>query len=138
MSPDVYLRRARRTAEARMLSRCKITRIKPESLDTATLDLTDSNPDDDLVYEGPCRVSSNSSALLTADAEGQLLTAQQLVLAIPIDAEVVEGGVRVRDEVEITDGGPDAALTGLKLRILGLPAATFASARRFPVEHTST
>lgn len=117
-----------------MQSRCRITRIEPVSLDTATLNLTDTNPDDDLVYDGPCRVSSTSSAVLTTDAEGQLLTEQQLILSLPIAV----AGVHVRDEVEIVDGGPDPGLTGATFRVLGIPAVTLATARRFPVEQTTT
>jgi hypothetical protein len=36
-----------------MTSRCRITRLHEISLDTSTLTLSDLDPSDDVVYEGP-------------------------------------------------------------------------------------
>lgn len=131
---DAYLAGARARAEARMRSRCRVVRRLLVSLDTATLDLTDTDPSDDVVVESACRVRSTSSAVFAQDAEGMALAAQDLVVSLPLAAA---GGVRVRDEIHILDGGPNPLLTGRVFRVTGLPADTDATAARFPVEQTA-
>lgn len=135
MSP-LYRRRLRAIEEASMTALCRIEQKDPVTLDTGTLTMRDTNPDDDLVYAGPCKVRSNSSAVTPNDAGGQLLTEQQLVLAIPAGA-VLARPVRVRALVTITAAEPPE-LVGRTFRIVGIPATTGATARRFPVEQTST
>lgn len=132
MSDETRLEAARRREERTMLSRCRITReTLEESTDTGIIDMTDQDPTDDLVWEGPCGLVSNSSAVFERSVEGVDLAVQQLLLKLPVRAL----GVRVDDVATITDGGPDPALTDEQFRIADVPFRTRATARRFPVEH---
>lgn len=131
MSQETILAAARRASESTMSGTCKITRFTPMTVDTATLKLIDPNPDDDLIYEGPFRMKSPSSAVLALNTEGQLLAAQQLVLCLPI---VESAGVQVDDRVEILDGGLEPGLTDRVYRIAGLFAQSWATENRLPVE----
>jgi hypothetical protein len=130
VSVESTLAAGRRAAEQLMTSRCRIIRLHEVALDTASLTLTDLDPSDDGVYEGPCRVKTTSLAVTTADAEGQLVAVQSSTLSLPVSV----GGVRVGDRVEIVDGGPDPDLTGRRFRIAGLHAQTQATAHRYPIE----
>lgn len=133
MSDRTLLEAARRREERTMQSSCRVTRLKlEESTDTATIDLTDTDPSDDTVLASPCKLIEATSTVFALNTEGQSLAVQQLVLALPV---ATSGGVRVDDRVEILDGGPDPALTGQEFRIAGIPLRTRATARRFPVEH---
>lgn len=114
-----------------MTSRCRITRLEEISLDTTTLNLNDLNPADDLIYDGPCRLRSLTARVTTSDVQGQILAAQQLVLALPV---LTSGGIRMGDRVEITDGGEDPTLVGRRFTIRGLHSQTQATAHRFPIE----
>jgi hypothetical protein len=134
MSRETILAAARRAAEASMSGQCRITRFTPMTLDTATLDLLDNDPSDDLIYEGAFRMKSPSSAVLALNTEGQLLTAQQLLLCIPI---VAGAAVQVDDRVDIVDGGLEPGLTGRGYRIAGQYAQTWATEARLPVEGLS-
>lgn len=131
MSAATMLAAARRREESTMQSRCKITREELEETNTGVIDLTDQDPSDDLVWEGPCSLVSNSTAVFERSVEGVDLAVQQLVLKLPIRA----AGVRVGDDAEIIDGGPDETLAGEHFRISDVPFRTRATARRFPVEH---
>jgi hypothetical protein len=87
-----------------MTATCVITRKHLVSLNTATLTLSDTDPSDDVVYQGPCRIRSLVARVQTRDFEGQLLGGQQLILFLPVGTS---GGVTTGDEVEIIDGGED-------------------------------
>lgn len=130
MSVAATLAAGRRSAEALMTARCKITRIKPVTLDTGTLLLSDDDPSDDLVLESPCRLRAGMARVETSDFEGQLLAGQQLLLHLPV---LTSGVVKVGDTVEIVDGGDDPTSVGVKLRVQGLAEQTQATARRLPV-----
>lgn len=134
MTGDGYLAGMRARAETRMRASCRVIRKQLVTLDTGTLNLTDDDPSDDVVLQSACRIKSASAAVFTRDAEGQLLAVQDVVLCLPVASS---GAVRVRDEVEIVDGGPDPNLTGRIFRVTGLPAQTEAAEARFPVEQTS-
>lgn len=121
----------RRAAERIMLSACRVTRLFEVTLDTSSLNLSDDDPSNDLVYEGPCRLREVSPRILNRYAEGQVLADQQLVLSLPVGTS---GDVRTGDLVTITDGGPDPSLTGRQYRIGGLHSQTEATAHRYPVE----
>jgi hypothetical protein len=88
--------------ERLMTSRCRIIRLHEVALDTASLTLTDLDPSDDLVYEGPCRLKTTSLAVTTATPRGRSSRCSRSILSLPVSV----GGVRVGDRVEITDGGP--------------------------------
>jgi hypothetical protein len=131
MSRETVLAAARRAAESTMSGSCKVIRLTYDRVDTETLNLVDSKPDDNGIYEGPFRMNSPSSAVLALNTEGQLLTAQQMVLCLP----VVAGGLaRVNDVVEIVDGGLEPGLTGRRYRVAGLFAQSWATESRLPVE----
>lgn len=131
MSVASTLAAGRRAAERLMTSSCRITRLTLVSLDTSTLNLTDTDPTDDEIYAGPCRVRSLIARVQTRDVEGQLLAMQQPTLALPV---LTSGTVKVGDTVTITDGGDDPSLTGRKFIIRGLHSQTQSTAHRFPVE----
>ena len=130
MSVPSTLAAGRRSAEALMTARCTITRLKKVDLNTGTLLLTDTNPDDDEIYTGPCRIRSGLARVQTGDFEGQMLASQQIMLHLPV---LTSGDVSVGDTVEVTDGGDDPTATGIHLRIEGLAEQTQATARRLPV-----
>lgn len=130
MTAATVLAAGRRSAEALMTATCTITRTTLTSLDDDTLQLSDINPDDDLIYDGPCRVRSGLARVQSGDFEGQMLAEQQLMLHLPV---LTSGQVRVGDVAMITDGGDDPTAVGLKLRIEGLAEQTQATARRLPV-----
>lgn len=132
MSAGTIIVAGRRAAEALMASTCRITRFTPVTLDTVTLRFDDPDPSDDLIYTGPCRLKADSSRVFTQDAEGQLLTEEQLTLYLPLDGTET---VQTDDRVTITDGGPDPALTGRVFRIRGIVSQTYATARRLPIEN---
>lgn len=131
MSLQSTLAAGRRSAEALMTATCTITRLKQISLDTSTLILSDTDPSDDVIYQGPCRVRSLVSRVQTRDFEGQLLGGQQLILFLPV---LTSGDVTTGDEALITDGGEDPSLAGLRARIQGRAVQTQATAHRFPIE----
>jgi hypothetical protein len=135
VSAATLLAAARRREESTMLSSCRITRlVLEESTDTGVIDLADRDPSNDVVLESPCKLTSSSQAVFALNTEGLSLAEQQLLLDLPVASSAA---VRVNDAVVITDGGPDAALTGERFRIAGVPLITRATARRFPVEHVA-
>jgi Family of unknown function (DUF6093) len=125
---DAPISTGRRYSEARMASTCVITRVSNGAWDEAILDYADIEA---AVYTGRCRLKFAANRVLSRDAEGQILAAQELLLFLPIAGT---GGVRPDDRVLITDGGPDPALTGAVFRVTGLFPQTFATSRRLPVE----
>lgn len=134
MSQQTQLEAARRRKESTMSGRCTITRFTPATLDTATLNLVDDDPDDDLIYDGAFRIKSPSSAVLALNTEGQLLSAQQLVLCLPVAAGAA---VQVNDRVQIEDGGLEPGLNGRLYRVAGSFSQTWATEARLPVEGLS-
>lgn len=119
-----------------MQATVRITRTKLVGTDTEAINLADLDPTDDLVWEGPGKLGSSSSAVFAVVTEGQSLAVQQLVLSIPATAvAVLPDGFRADDMAHIVDGGPDLAATGQDFRIAAVPFRTRATARRFPVEH---
>jgi hypothetical protein len=131
----------RRSAETLMTATCQITRKHLVSLDATSLLLSDTDPTDDLIYQGPCRIRALIARVQTGDFEGQLLGGQQMILWLPVSTS---GKVTTGDEVEIIDGGDDPSVgrpvptdptvPGLQLRIQGRAVQTQATSHRFPVE----
>jgi hypothetical protein len=134
MSQQTILAAARRAAESTMSGTCRIIRLTLAEFDAASLDLLDTDPSDDLIYEGPFRMKSPSSAVLALNTEGQLLSAQQMVLCLPMPTA---GTVRVDDHVAVIDGGFEPGLTGRTYRVAGLFAQSWATENRLPVEGLS-
>lgn len=131
MSRETILAAARRASESTMSGSCRLIRLTLATLDTVTLTLHDNDPSDDVVYEGPFRMKSPSSAVLALNTEGQLLAAQQLVLCLPVESGAL---AQIDDEVRIDDGGLEPGLAGRRFRIAGIFAQSWATESRLPVE----
>lgn len=123
---------ARYRTESLMASACVIRRPSGAPvLDEVTGEYT---PTFTMIYTGPCKVKSSSTVTSDVDAASQLLTVQQYVLSLPIQGSE---GVRVDDVCEVTVSPLDAGLVGVRLRVAGLHAQTFATARRLVCEVVS-
>lgn len=129
-------KRGRTMAEARMHSTCRVQRASGSPV---------KGPDGELhtptvtIYEGKCRLRSNSAVTADIDAAGQLLTGQAAVLSFPV---VTSGDIKVGDLATFIaspdpDDDLDPALLGKTLRIAGLHFDTDATARRLPVQLVS-
>jgi len=89
----------------------------------------------DVVYEGPCEFKQGGTQAANVESAGQLLTAQDSILKLPVKGtENVEAG----DVWECTANPLDEALVGLKATLKPGGAQTFATSRRFVVEVIST
>jgi hypothetical protein len=130
VTADTIIAAGRLAAERLMTSTCVINRVTEGEWSDAVLDYADITT---AVYAGPCRLKFTPHRVITQDAQGQILTEQQLLLYLPIDGSP-SGDVRADDRVTVTDGGPDPTLTGRTFRVTGLFAQTYATARRLPVE----
>lgn len=114
-----------------MTTQVRITRLKEITLDTTTLNLTDTDPSDDLVYEGPARIRTLMSRVTIRDVEGQVLAAQELTMSLPV---ATSGSIKAGDSVIVTASPEDPALIGRRYRIRGLFSQSQATAHRFPIE----
>lgn len=138
MSEETRIAAARIREERTMIATCRITReiLDPASIDTETgaIDLTlrDTDPDDDDVWQGICKVRAQAAPVFMIITEGQTIAAQHLVLSVPIAGTA---SIRINDKVEILDGGDDPDLAGQEFYVRGFAAGIRTTARRFPVEH---
>lgn len=125
-------KRGRKMAEARMHSSCRVQRASGTPV---------KGPDGELhtplvtIYEGKCRLRSNSTVTSDIDAAGQLLTGQASVLSFPV---VASADIQVHDIatfIASPDPGDDLdpALVGRRVEIRGLHFDSDATARRLPV-----
>lgn len=90
--------------------------------------------DDTDVYDGVCRVQvMDSLNAQDAEAGGELLTVQRLVLQLPISVT----GVRVGDVATITSSAMDSDLVGRVYRVVATHAKTHATARRLQCEEVT-
>src|SRR5690349_24209452 len=103
----------RTLAEARMTDTVLITRAS-EVYDDATLTYT---PTLTTIYNGPGRLSLNTSVVGALDAQGQLLASQKPRLDLPV---ATSGSVLVNDTVTVTASVNDSASVGLVLNVEGL------------------
>ena len=85
-------------------------------------------------YTGPCEVKSENVQAAQADAQGQLLVVQSLVLKLPVLSST---GVDVDDIAVLDTCQFDPQLVGKKLRVGGAHHQSFATARRLPVKEVS-
>lgn len=112
-----------------MGSTCVVTRVTGRSLDEATGEYTDTVIQ---VYAGRCRLVFRASLeALARDMEGQILAEQRPTIELPITGSEA---VTVNDVVTIVTNPYDGAAVGMRVRITGLSAATYATARRLPGE----
>ncbi|UXZ57087.1 DUF6093 family protein [Curtobacterium sp. Arg-1] len=129
-------KRGRKMAEDRMHSTCRVQRASGDPV---------KGPDGELhtplvtIYEGKCRLRSNSAVTSDIDAAGQLLTGQASVLSLPVATSTE---IRIGDLalfIPSADPGDDLdpALLGKTVRVTGLHFDTDATARRLPVQMVS-
>jgi hypothetical protein len=120
-------------AEEAMRSTCTITR---PGTGTKTWDETTGRytfTDDDVVYEGPCKVQDNGRSITDAEAGDSEVGVNSASLHLPIDA-AGSGAVR-RDDLAVITGNPeDPALVGRRFIAQAGHSATAKTARRIPVE----
>jgi hypothetical protein len=119
----------RRFQEARMPATVLIERVTGRVFDESTGEYTDQKK---TIYTGKCRLDFRASLeTMARDMEGQLLAEQRPTLFLPI---VGSEAVTVNDVATITGNPLDGAAVGLRVRVTGLSAATYATARRLPGE----
>jgi len=123
---------ARRKAESLMTDRCIVRRRVPG--DVLNEETGQYEPTFVTVFTGPCRIKSNSAAVSENNYEAQIVIEQQMSLSLPLEGSA---GVAPGDVAELTESAMDPDSVGKTFRIAGVSLATFATARRFPVEVTS-
>jgi hypothetical protein len=111
-----------------MTSTCVVTRVTGRTLNEDTGEYEDITVP---VYSGPCKVRFESARVFRRDMESQLLAEQRPILFVPIDGT---GSLTVDDVATITASPIDAALVGMRIRLDGQHAQTYATARRIPGE----
>lgn len=111
-----------------MTTTCVITRTIEEALDEQTLRYPETTS---TVYTGPCKVRFESARVFNRDVAGQVVGEQLPVLFLPVatSTEVDRG-----DVATITANPEDPSLVGMRIRINGQHAQTYATARRMPGE----
>ena len=133
MTAATVTERGRVAALARMLDACVVTRSTGEPVfdpDTGTY----TTPAPTTIYTGPCEVQvSDGLSAQTSEAGGQVITAQRLILKVPMSVE----DVQVDDVATITASLLDPDLVGQTFRVMGTFAKSFSTARRVQVEGTS-
>jgi hypothetical protein len=129
VTAETVIAAGRRFQEARMPATCTITRVTGRTFNEATGEYTDTVQ---TVYTGKCRLDFRASLqTLERDMEGQLLADQRPTLFLPI---VGSEAVTVNDMVTVTGNPLDGAAVGMRIRVTGLSATTYATARRLPGE----
>jgi hypothetical protein len=127
--PTAQAVRGRRYSESLMGSTCVIERVTGRVFNEDTGEYADTLA---TVYTGKCRLVFRASLeSLARDMEGQILAEQRPTIELPIAGSET---VTVNDVVRITGNPYDAAAVGMRVRITGLSAATYATARRLPGE----
>jgi len=120
----------RAQAESMMLDTCTITR-SVRTWDEGTASWVDAPT---TVYTGACEVKAENVQAAEADAQGQLLIVQSLILKLPVAASV---DVAPGDVATLTVCRFDPQLVGKRLRVGASHHQSFATARRLPVKEES-
>jgi hypothetical protein len=123
------IRAGRREAERRMVTQCTIARKGKEVLNEETGDY---ETEMTVVYSGRCKIRVSGLNVKEVDAAGQLLTVQQSILSLPMQAF----DVRANDILSVVRNEYDDALGGMEFRIEGSFEQTFSTARRYSIERT--
>lgn len=100
--------------------------VDPDSLATAT---TIADPD----YSGPARLKWVSTAVSSADAAGQSVATQDVVLKLPVGSPIIPTGRLVI----VSSSSIDPGLAGRRFRVAGRPASGQVTANRYTVEEVS-
>jgi hypothetical protein len=125
----------RAAALSKMVDACTIVRIiESGDPDPATgLQTTTQTT----IYAGVCEYKAADTQARSVASGGRQLVQQGAVLKIPVDAPG-SADVRVGDEATITLNANDPDTPALGVVISGTHAQTYATARRLPVEVTSS
>lgn len=122
-------RAGRRFAEQQMIDSCVITRAVRSELLNESTGKYDSTPT--VIYSGVCRYVKANLTPLIEDVQAQRLTVGSDVLHIPVDA-AGSADVLPDDVADITIAALDSR--GVTARVQARADATFAVARRLPIE----
>lgn len=87
-----------------------------------------------VVYTGPGKVRQGEASPQVSSIPGAQITDQRAILSLPVAGS---GNVRTDDVWEFTANPLDQSSVGRRLRIAGVVAGTFVTARRFPVVEVS-
>jgi len=128
VTAETAITAGRRFAEARMTSTCIITRTTEQPLDEDTLRYPETVT---TVYTGPCKVRFETARVFNRDVAGQIVGEQLPILFLPVDTSA---GVNRGDIATITGNPEDPSLVGVRIRVNGQHAQTWATARRLPAE----
>jgi hypothetical protein len=129
VTAESVIRAGRAFQESRMPATVTITRVTGRLLDETTGEYADTVQ---TVYAGKCRLDFRASLeTLERDMEGQILADQRPTLLLPI---VGSEGITVNDMATMTGNPLDPAVVGMRIRITGRSATTYATARRLPGE----
>jgi hypothetical protein len=129
VTAESVIRAGRTFQEGRMPATVRIERTTGRTLNEGTGEYADQTR---IVYDGRCRLDLRASLqTLERDMEGQLLAEQRPTLLLPI---VGSEAVTVNDVATITGNPLDPAAVGMRIRITGLSASTYATVRRLPGE----
>jgi len=88
------------------------------------------------IYTGPGKVRQGEASPQVSSVPGAQIIDQRAILSLPLGA-VGSGDVRADDVWEFTANPLDVSRVGRKLRIAGVVAGTYVTARRFPVVEVS-
>lgn len=114
-----------------MTDTCTIARVTPVRTNSSTGVVTTSS---ETIYSGKCRVAVPDTAANMAEAGGQQVVQQQLVVSVPISVATVKPG----DIVTISAAPFDAALVNKTLRVRDVPYGSQLTARRLACEDEQT
>ncbi len=125
----------RAAAESKMVDTCTIVEITTSG---------DPDPETSLpaktrttVYEGRCEYRAADTQARSVESAGRQLVQQGAVLKIPVDA-LGSAAVRVGHIATITLATNDPASAPVVVTVSGTHQQTYATARRLPVEVTSS
>jgi hypothetical protein len=129
VTAESVIRAGRAFQEARMPATVLIERVVDRVLNEDTGEYDDQKQ---TIYAGKCRLDFRASLqTLERDMEGQILADQRPTLLLPI---VGSENITVNDMATMTGNPLDPAVVGMRIRITGLSATTYATARRLPGE----
>lgn len=125
----------RAAAESKMVDSCTIVHVEESGdPDPATALPTTTRT---TIYAGKCEYRAADTQARSMSSGGRQLVQQGAVLKIPVDAPG-SADIRVGDEATITLATNDPSTRPLVVAVSGTHAQTYATARRLPVEVTSS
>lgn len=132
MSITRHVQDGRRAAEALMTTTVTVTTPGEQTWNPDTMQYEDGPPV--VHYTGKARIRQRSGAVREAEAAGQYIAVQELVLSVPFaGTDTITGS----QTVTVTANPNDPTLVGKTFTIQGPVGQTDATARRFTIERTS-